>query len=809
MVTVFTANVQSLPGNPVACSTYRSLLSGFDLVFLQEVRSSPSKVQTFKNFFPQHQYSFYHAPSIPDSTGGTLTFCKKSSFNIDTVHLDPQGRFIILMGNHNQLSTLLVNIYGEACSSDPLARLVFIRCLAAIKTIIGHRDPLSIELVWLGGDLNCILMDSDTSFALRKPRTEAALCNILTYLDLFDTIILAPPGQRKLYHTYSVATRGQSSRLDRLYIKARQIPGGTHKVSFFPFTDHKAVSFHMKPLPKGSKSFCFPSFLLQDISFMAHLHTELRAILTQNSDQVLVAMPGPDFNQLNLTDLQLYLSYHAITPTALFVNIIETIQTLAVNAARRRFLKAKQEKEAALNTLATSQHNYNTHPTNHNRTKLDLDRAAYQQHCSWTYNRTKTNRECRDLTQGERSSAYFFKLIACKKSSINIPFLNINQTPPLPSYRLTDPAEIQKYMEQKYQKLCLTDPLAGTKSMADFLGPTLYPSIRKCSHNENILLSRKVTVGEIRAFFKSSSNNSAPGPDGLNYGVYKVLLPQLEHLWVSLLNSTFFDNPRILPHSSFKKATVVFIRKQGIEPSSPEGYRDITLLNCIQKVMSGVISKRAGLVIRRLTCPVQMGFMLKRSCSEAIRPILDCLIDANKYNKPLVIMSMDIKKAFPSISINHMLNSYKEADFPESYIEALNSLMKDHMLAFSVNGLTSSSPTLRERGSGQGDPGSTHHFVMGLLALQTFTRLSETIPRYKISPSMVPILQSCFADDAIDPLDGSSSQPIIQYFHKIREYYYISGLEFHPGKATCLMVNLDPTIEREILEATHMKNYSK
>lgn len=65
---------------------------------------------------------------------------------------------------------------------------------------------------------------------------------------------------------------------------------------------------------------------------------------------------------------------------------------------------------------------------------------------------------------------------------------------------------------------------------------------------------------------------SAPGPDGIPIGFYKVFFPNIKDNLVQMVNSFLVDGWR---PDSFRKGRVILIAKPGGEPSQPQGYRPL------------------------------------------------------------------------------------------------------------------------------------------------------------------------------------------------------------------------------------------
>ena len=119
--------------------------------------------------------------------------------------------------------------------------------------------------------------------------------------------------------------------------------------------------------------------------------------------------------------------------------------------------------------------------------------------------------------------------------------------------------------------------------------------------------SSPITPEELHQAIHSSSPWKAPGHDDLPCACFRecetVLTPFLLHLFsASLRLGAILD--------SWKIANVVAIPKPGKDPLSPSGYRPISLLPTLSKLLERIITDRLTyyLETQQLLDPFQFGF---------------------------------------------------------------------------------------------------------------------------------------------------------------------------------------------------------
>lgn len=167
-----------------------------------------------------------------------------------------------------------------------------------------------------------------------------------------------------------------------------------------------------------------------------------------------------------------------------------------------------------------------------------------------------------------------------------------------------------------------------------------------------------------------SLGNSAPGPDGIPFNVYKAFTTESQYYLLSLLNK-FFTSGSI--PSILKKCLQVALPK-----TSPGDFRPITLMNCILKIYEKLIYNRIYPIMDPFIPSQQFGFRKNRSsCDQAANLIMNIerLRSKNLY---CGIIFIDIKKAFDRIDRNIILNDLKKFGFNGMTLAAIKALVNDN-----------------------------------------------------------------------------------------------------------------------------------
>lgn len=107
-------------------------------------------------------------------------------------------------------------------------------------------------------------------------------------------------------------------------------------------------------------------------------------------------------------------------------------------------------------------------------------------------------------------------------------------------------------------------------------------------YHEDSILDRPISLGEIKATLKKAKLNKAAGEDRIPYEFFinatDEFLTDLSKAYTHILNTGNIDE-------SFIKSIVFPIFKKG-DANDPSNYRGISFMNCIAKIMMGIINER-------------------------------------------------------------------------------------------------------------------------------------------------------------------------------------------------------------------------
>ncbi|CAI5981241.1 unnamed protein product [Closterium sp. NIES-64] len=232
----------------------------------------------------------------------------------------------------------------------------------------------------------------------------------------------------------------------------------------------------------------------------------------------------------------------------------------------------------------------------------------------------------------------------------------------LPSGRLTSNlSEINAHCTSFFSSLYGAPPQPARPS--DFwrhLPPSSPPSALL------LPLMAPFSLAEIDRAMASLAPGKTPGSDGLPgdfFRTYRALLgPVFHQLFASIWRS------QSLPPSMRGGRTVLIPKRQS--SSMVEDLRPITLMNADYKTLAICLANRLQPVLRHIIHPAQTAFVRGRSIGDTINDTLDLMEWAVARSVPLLVLTVDIRKAYDLVDREFMyqwLNLSPSWPCPRSY----------------------------------------------------------------------------------------------------------------------------------------------
>ncbi|KAJ0533359.1 putative RNA-directed DNA polymerase [Helianthus annuus] len=376
--------------------------------------------------------------------------------------------------------------------------------------------------------------------------------------------------------------------------------------------------------------------------------------------------------------------------------------------------------------------------------------------------------------EGDENTKYFHGVINANTSSNRIHGLHIDGVwvadPPL----VKD--HIFSYFADKFAEPVNTRP------------ELTCPFLSQVTIEEAELLVCPFTLSEVKNAVWECEGDRAPGPDGINFKFIKKFWNALEGDFVRLFQH-FFSAEQL--NNGCMSSFLALIPKR-TDPGGLHEYRPISLIGCINKVVSKVLVNRLKAVIHRLISEEQTGFLAGRSILDGVVILNEIIPWLKRKKKEGMIFKVDIEKAYDSLSWDFLNSILCQMNFPAKWRNWVMSIVTSVRASVLVNG----SPTQEfncSRGLRQGDPLSPYLFVLAMEALTGVMKQACDIGVFKgldLSQNGDPISHFLYADDVIFMGEGSLNNLVVLK-RLLRCFYLSSGLKVNLKKSSLYGIGLE------------------
>ncbi len=137
----------------------------------------------------------------------------------------------------------------------------------------------------------------------------------------------------------------------------------------------------------------------------------------------------------------------------------------------------------------------------------------------------------------------------------------------------------------------------------------LFSELPTLNQEDRDFIDKEITLDELRLVVRGCED-SAPGPDGLSYKVYKKLWNQLGPFLLDAWKYSFVKG--LLPNDQ-RLSIITLLPKEGKDLFKIENWRPISLTNCDLKIFTKLLSNRLAKVLNKIIHPCQTAYMLRMS----------------------------------------------------------------------------------------------------------------------------------------------------------------------------------------------------
>ena len=221
-----------------------------------------------------------------------------------------------------------------------------------------------------------------------------------------------------------------------------------------------------------------------------------------------------------------------------------------------------------------------------------------------------------------------------------------------------------------------------------------------------------------------SSNNSAAGPDGIPFSVYRACAAFDPSIARVLADITAELGRGVLPPPGYNHARFFLIPKKG--GGLIADTRGISVTNADNRLQAGVVAKLITPAVQYLSQKSQKGFVPGRQGTDHVHALTQNFFSKLDRKQQLHVMLIDMRRAFDSVAHTFIHACLKHVNFCEWFCKLVTSLLYQVLVIPVLAVLTRHRVSIK-RGVKQGCPLSPLLFIICIdFLLHSLDKLSRT-----------------------------------------------------------------------------------
>jgi len=717
----------------------------------------------------------YHWKSGHVQSNGTSTSCgvailyNDSYFDeiIDT-YSDTEGRFCSLLASKDGEIYYFANVYAPNCHYLALS---FFERVKNIVNDITSKYP-NANLI-ISGDYNVVLDPNVDSIGRLQSKQEKKVVNKIEHLirieNLFDTY--------RHIHTYGGFTWGKDNPA---YLRSRLDVIFASKI----LANKLVASCTTYSLAESDHCFLFSEFIISELKYGPGIIRANADLLEdpEVKDRILDQIKKSHDEIKNNMDPHLVLDHHKYTLRNLLLEEgrkKRKHEQSVYEHAKYEVDILKQELDKVLIDQSVTRNHELERRINSLKEAITIAEEPLQELRNMESKRLIFRSKAKWAEEGEKSTKYFLNLLQNRQKKMQIRKIISNGK----SYYEQD--EISKAIMNFYRDLYSKQPDLKKVNQED----PLFQNLPTLNTEERKDLEKPITLDELKATL-GTCKDSAPGPDGISYDVYK-------HTWeVSgpiILNAWNHSDKIGYTSTTQREAVITLLEKKGKDKSNIANLRPISLSNCDIKICTKTLALRTNKILHKLLCNTQTGYVPGRQITNNNRLIEEVINLINKSDEEAYLITLDAQKAFDSVDHDYLVKILEVYNFPPAYIRWVKTIYNRLEASVMVNGYTTIKFKI-EQSVKQGDALSCALFVLAieplLVKIQGNSNIKgiivESINPQDNGQQKVEIKKAGFADDITCLTSNINSlQEIIDEYEEFLSY---SGVKLNIAKTEILII---------------------
>ena len=290
---------------------------------------------------------------------------------------------------------------------------------------------------------------------------------------------------------------------------------------------------------------------------------------------------------------------------------------------------------------------------------------------------------------------------------------------------------------------------------------------------------------------RKTTNEKAPGPDGIPVDLWKILDDQFlatKHQppatrncdIVGILTRVYHNIKEhgVEEGSGFHEGCMCPIYKKK-DPDNIANYRPITLLNTDYKIFTKALSLKLAKVAHEVIHKDQAGFIRGRSIFDQVKTSKLVTDYMERYQKTGAIVALDQEKAYDKILHPYLWAVLRKFGIPEEFVKTIQALYNNVKMFVMINGELSE-PFTVYRGVQQGDALLCLLFNLAIEPLAESIRRSKEISGIQIPGRHKALKIKLFANDTTVYLSNEDRIDDLQTI--LAKWCEVSGAKFNIEK---------------------------
>ena len=451
----------------------------YDIIFLQETYCTSEVEDIWRT---QWQGKLFFSHGANHSCGVMVLVRSDLDFNLKSVEVDVQGRYVIMEADVQGSNFLFVNIYAPNKVQE--------QCyfFDNLNNIVNKEQKIVI-----GGDFNTAL-DSDLNCSGGNPFRKESVKNIqdlcLDY-DLVDMWRIRNPETKRF-------TRRQRNPLIQRRLDYWLISDVCQEDIVKPDiissinSDHSAIVLHFNNIDRqkhGPSFWKFNACLADDVDFVTLLNESMPTWLDE---------------------------FKEISDKRVLWDLIKyRIRQVSIKYGKEKARKRREKITDIEASLKTCEENCGRCPSSENLEQLEFLKSEYNSIYEILSQGAIVRSRATWYEKGEKSNKYFLNLESHKKGKSSVRKV-FNKDGIL----IMNPKEILQEIEKFYSDLYRADSLTPSENLLNSFLEN--PEIPRLTAENAQACEGKLTVAECFKSLQLTENNKSPGDDGLTAEFYKV-----------------------------------------------------------------------------------------------------------------------------------------------------------------------------------------------------------------------------------------------------------------------------------------------